>query len=95
MSSGKVLLGVLAGVAAGATLGILFAPDKGSRTRQKIADKSNQYADDLGDRFTDFMDDINRKFDALSSDAKHMAQNTRHKLEDAAKDMSASVNSSR
>ena len=30
MDSGKLVLGVLAGLAIGATLGILFAPDKGS-----------------------------------------------------------------
>lgn len=35
MNSGKVVLGALAGLAAGALLGILFAPDKGSETRKK------------------------------------------------------------
>lgn len=34
MENGKVLLGVLAGVAVGATLGILFAPDSGTNTRK-------------------------------------------------------------
>ena len=36
MSTGKVMLGILAGLAAGEALGILFAPDKGSETRKKI-----------------------------------------------------------
>jgi len=36
MDSGKVFLGVLAGITAGALLGILFAPAKGSETREKI-----------------------------------------------------------
>ena len=47
MSSGKVLLGVLAGVAAGAVLGILFAPDKGSKTRKKIVDSSEDVLDEI------------------------------------------------
>ena len=51
MSSGKLLLGVLAGVATGALLGILFAPEKGSVTRKKIAKSSEDYADSLKDKF--------------------------------------------
>ena len=44
MSTGKVLLGVLAGAAAGALLGVLLAPDKGSETRKKILEKGDEYA---------------------------------------------------
>ncbi|NJS16715.1 MAG: YtxH domain-containing protein [Nostocaceae cyanobacterium CSU_2_110] len=44
-NTGKVVTGVLVGTAIGATLGLLFAPKKGSKTRAIIADK----AKDLGD----------------------------------------------
>jgi len=35
-SSGKILAAFLAGAAAGASLGILFAPEKGEQTRESI-----------------------------------------------------------
>ena len=42
MKADKVILGVVGGVAVGALLGILFAPEKGEKTRRKIMDKSKR-----------------------------------------------------
>lgn len=61
MNNGKVLLGVIAGIAAGALAGILFAPDKGSATRRKIISKGSDYADDLKTKFNDYIDTMAKK----------------------------------
>lgn len=74
MSSGKVLLGVLAGVAAGALLGILFAPDKGSVTRKKIAKKSEDFADELKAKFDELVDSMSEKFDKVKEDITDSAK---------------------
>ncbi|MBK8191962.1 MAG: YtxH domain-containing protein [Lewinellaceae bacterium] len=47
MKTGKVLLGILGGVAIGALLGVLLAPDKGSNTRKKIRRKGEDLVDDV------------------------------------------------
>lgn len=83
MSSGKVLLGVLAGVATGAVLGILFAPDKGSSTRKKIAKKSDKYAEELGVKFDKIMDSISDKFETVRTDAVHLVEKGKRKLDEA------------
>ncbi|WP_018341772.1 YtxH domain-containing protein [Cytophaga aurantiaca] len=62
MSSGKVLLGVLAGVAVGALVGTLLAPDKGSETRKKILDKGEGYVDDLKDQFDELLAALKDKY---------------------------------
>ena len=60
MKADKIILGVLGGVAVGALLGVLFAPDKGDKTRKKIMDKSNDYADELKDKLDTLLGTINR-----------------------------------
>ncbi len=49
MSKSAIIYGVLGGLAAGAVLGILFAPDKGSVTRRKISDQAGKLTDSLSD----------------------------------------------
>ena len=52
MSNTKVILSILAGFAAGAALGVLLAPDKGSVTREKIIGKGKDAADLLNKKIT-------------------------------------------
>ena len=44
-SNGKTVLALLVGAAAGAALGVLLAPDKGSETRKKLTESANRLAD--------------------------------------------------
>lgn len=47
MKKSNVVLGVLAGAAIGALLGILYAPDKGTNTRKKLRRKGEDVVEDL------------------------------------------------
>lgn len=73
MSKGKVLLGVLAGVAIGAALGVLFAPDKGWNTRKRISKKAEDITEDLRDKFDEFIDSISAKVDEVKEEAADFA----------------------
>jgi gas vesicle protein len=81
MSSGKVLLGVLAGIAVGATLGILFAPDKGTNTRRKISRKGDEYAQELEEKFNEFVEGLTDKFEDMKNEAARIVENGEHKVE--------------
>lgn len=48
----KMLTAVAAGVVAGGALGILFAPDKGSKTRRKINKGSEKLVDNVKEKFS-------------------------------------------
>jgi gas vesicle protein len=53
MKTERALLGVLAGIAAGATLGILFAPNRGDKTRGKISRKAGELTDTINKKIDD------------------------------------------
>ena len=92
MKSGKILLGIIAGAAAGATMGILMAPDKGSSTRKKISQKGNQYVDELGGKLSGFVDTVTRKAEKVKDEASRQIDNGKQKAEEIHNKMAATAN---
>lgn len=87
MSTGKVLLGIVAGVAAGALIGILFAPEKGSVTRMKIAQTGEDYAEAVKEKFNEFIDSVNDKLDMVKDEVGR----GRHKVEEVKRDVKSAT----
>lgn len=85
-TTGKVLLGALAGAAVGATLGILYAPDKGSNTRRKIARGANDKATALADKFNGIVDRIGKSLEEAKDEVNHFVEEGKAKVEDATHD---------
>ena len=59
MKAGNFLSAILLSAAAGAAVGILFAPDKGSKTRNRIRRRS----DDLKEKLNSLVDDAVEKYE--------------------------------
>ena len=59
MSNGSKILGaLLIGAAAGAILGVLFAPDKGEETRSTIRKKGEDILDDIKRKINEANDEL-------------------------------------
>ncbi|RTY87310.1 YtxH domain-containing protein [Flavobacterium sp. RSP49] len=87
MKADKIILGVLGGVAVGALLGVLFAPEKGDKTRRKIMDKSNDYADELKGKLDSLLGSITQKYEKIWNEGENLIGKGEAKFVEAKKEL--------
>ncbi|MEQ8219596.1 MAG: YtxH domain-containing protein [Arenibacter sp.] len=74
--SGNTLLALLTGAAIGAGIGILYAPDKGTKTRKKIKKKAMETTDDLTSRISHAKEELTKTAEAKKVDFEQMLEET-------------------
>lgn len=90
MSTNKTVIGVLAATAIGTALGILFAPDKGCNTRQKIAKKSAKKSDEIKHKIDQLKDTLNDKYQSALKKGEDLVEQGQNDINNI-KDMNKQV----
>lgn len=72
--NGNGILALLAGAAIGVGLGILFAPDKGSKTREKIKEGLDDLKDETKEKFSKTKDELKDTVEDLLSHSSYKAE---------------------
>ncbi len=87
-NNSKVVLGIVTAAAAGAVIGMLFAPEKGSELRDKMRDTANGFASDLLDaiqrgrqQYTELEGEVEDKANELKSKAAGKVAEVKDRVE--------------
>ena len=73
--NGNNAFALLVGAAIGVGLGILFAPDKGSKTREKLKGNLDDWKIDVNNKLADYEEDIREKISGSKGDLKESVEN--------------------
>lgn len=77
----------LAGAAAGAVLGILYAPDTGKNTRDKLSYQLSKYKEELEKMVNDLIDGKNLPFNEAKSEGNKVISDAKNKAENLLSDV--------
>lgn len=73
MSAGRIIAGAMLAMAAGAALGVLFAPDKGSNTRKKLSNQGSRYLGTIKNTAGEYVNAIEETYESAMGTAVGLA----------------------
>ena len=82
MTTSKILLSIIAAAGAGAAIGLLYAPDKGTNTRKNISDKGDKLLESLNDSIGQLQGTINKKYNTALNETDNLISNGKSKYDE-------------
>lgn len=86
-SSASAFLGFIAGAVAGAAIGILFAPEKGTDTRKKIKSQAQKVGDDMKENLSHKIDELNNFVSGFVNETKDKISELEKKTKQEAREV--------
>ena len=87
MSKGSNLFAFISGAAVGAVVGILYAPDKGENTRDKLSYRLDKYKEMLESLLDDIAEGKELNLSAAKSDGEKVINSAKQKAEQLLNDV--------
>lgn len=78
----KLLVAALSGLAGGVVLGVLFAPDKGIKTREKISQKGEEYLETIRNDIAEIRAYLQRRAETTKKEFDELSEQTKNKSEE-------------
>lgn len=78
----KLLIAALSGIAGGVVLGVLFAPNKGVKTRAKISQKGDEYLKTIRNDIGEIRKYLNKRTEATNESLNDLSHEAKNKSEE-------------
>ena len=79
----KVVVALLAGIAVGAAIGILFAPESGSQTRNRLSGALKDLGDSIKDLASEGMDELHDTGERVAGAVKSKVKRAQDRFDEA------------